>query len=58
MNTPYGQADYLYAVSREMLAALYDKGLITSEQRDRIDELNRRTIFAQYPSIADLEVSA
>ena len=58
MNTPYGQADYYYAVSRQMLAVLVDKELITLEQRERIDELNRRTIFARYPSIADLEVSA
>ena len=58
MNTPYGQADYLYAVSRKMLAALYDKGFITSEQRDRIDDLNRKAIFERYPSIADWEVSA
>ncbi|MBR1383801.1 MAG: hypothetical protein IJ555_08340 [Ruminococcus sp.] len=56
-NAPYGQADYYYAISRQMLAVLCDKGLITSEQRDRIDDLNRRTIFARYPSIADLEVS-
>ena len=58
MNTPYGQADYLYAVSRKMLAALYDKGFITSEQRDRIDDLNRKAIFERYPSIADWEVRA
>lgn len=58
MNTPYGLADYYYAVSRKMLAALYDKGFITSEQRDRIDDLNRKTIFERYPSIADWEVSA
>lgn len=57
-NIIYGQADYYYAVSRKMLAVLYDKGLITSEQRDRIDDLNRRTIFEKYPSIADLEVRA
>ena len=58
MNTPYGQADYYYAVSRQMLAALVDKGLITLEQREKIDKLNRRTIFARYPSIANWEVSA
>ena len=58
MNTPYGQADYYYAVSRQMLVALVDKGLITLEQREKIDKLNRRTIFSRYPSIADLEVSA
>ena len=58
MNTPYGQADYYYAVSRKMLAALVDKELITLEQRERIDKLNQRTIFARYPSIADWEVSA
>ncbi len=54
----YGQADYYYAVSRQILAGLLDKGLITEEQRDKIDDLNRRTIFEKYPSIADLEVRA
>ena len=49
MNTPYGQADYYYALSRQMLAALVDKGLITLEQRERIDKLNQRTIFARSP---------
>ena len=58
MNTPYGQADYYYAVSRQMLAALVDKGLITLEQQAIIDDLNRKAIFERYPSIADLEVSA
>ena len=58
MNIPYGQADYYYAVSRQMLAFLVDKGLITLEQREKIDKLNQKTIFARYPSIANLEVSA
>ena len=58
MNTLYGQADYYYAVSRKMLAALVDKELITLEQRERIDDLNRKAIFERYPSIADWEVSA
>lgn len=58
MNTPYGQADYYYAVSRKMLLDLYERGLITTEQQAIIDDLNRRTIFARYPSIADWEVSA
>ena len=54
----YGQADYYYAVSKQILAGLLNKGLITEEQRDKIDDLNRRTIFEKYPSIADLEVRA
>ena len=54
----YGQADYYYAVSRQILAGLLYKGLITEEQRDKIDDLNRRTIFEKYPSFADLEVRA
>ncbi|MBR2305249.1 MAG: hypothetical protein IJ871_08990 [Ruminococcus sp.] len=54
----YGQADYYYAISRQILAGLLDKGLITEEQRDKIDNLNRRTIFEKYPSIAELEVGA
>lgn len=54
----YGQADYYYAVSKQILAGLLNKGLITEEQRDKIDDLNRRTIFEKYPSIAELEVGA
>ncbi len=54
----YGQADFLYAVSRQILERLFSNGLITEEQKARADELNRKTIFEKYPSIADLEVSA
>ena len=52
----YGQADFYYAVSRQILERLFSKGLISQEQKERIDELNRKTIFERYSSIADLEV--
>lgn len=58
MNTSYGLADYYYAVSRQMLLDLYERGLITTEQQTIIDDLNRKAIFERYPSIADWEVSA
>lgn len=54
----YGQADFLYAVSRQILERLFCSGLISEEQKARADELNRKTIFEKYSSIADLEVSA
>ena len=54
----YGQADFYYAVSRQILERLFNKGLISEEQKERIDELNRKTIFERYSSIADLEVGA
>ena len=54
----YGQADFYYAVSQQILERLQNKGLITEEQRQKIDELNRKTIYETYPSIAELEVSA
>ena len=54
----YGQADFYYAVSQQILERLVNKGLITEEQRKKIDELNRKTIYETYPSIAELEVSA
>ena len=50
-QTRYGQAEYYYAVSREILADLVSKNLITEEQRKRIDELDRDMIFSSYPSI-------
>ena len=53
----YGQADFYYAVSQQILERLQNKGLITEEQRKKIDELNRKTIYETYPSIAELEVS-
>lgn len=56
--TLYGQADYYYAICRQMLVVLFDNGLITSEQQEKIDDLNRKMIFEKYPSIADPEVSA
>lgn len=51
----YGQAEYYYAVSREILAILLNKSIITEEQQQRIDDLNRKTIFETYPSVEDLE---
>lgn len=54
----YGQADFYYAVSQQILERLAAKGLITEAQRVKIDELNREKICETYPSIAELEVSA
>ena len=53
--TLYGQAEYFCAVSKEILDMLVCKGIITEEQRQRIDEVDRQKIFETYPSIADLE---
>ena len=55
---PYGQADYYYAVSQKILSDLIQRGLISEEQRKKIDNLNKQKIFSKYPSIADLEVRA
>lgn len=57
-QTRYGQAEYYYAVSREILADLVSKNLITEEQRRRIDELDRDMIFSNYPSIEDFGLGA
>jgi hypothetical protein len=54
----YGQADFYYAVSKQILSRLVDKGLITDEQRIKIDVLNRQDIYKRYASIAELEVSS
>ncbi len=54
----YGQADFYYAVSQQILERLQNKGLITEVQRIKIDELNQKKIYETYPSIAELEVSA
>ncbi len=58
MKKQYGQADYCYAISRMIIDELAKNGLITEEQKYKIDELNRKTIFARYSSIADLEIGA
>ena len=50
----YGQAEYYYSLSCEMTAKLEKKGLITAEQRRRIDELDRQSIYKLYPSIDDI----
>ena len=55
---PYGQADYYYAVSQKILSDLFQRGLISEEQRKKIDNQNKQKIFSKYPSIADLEVRA
>ena len=52
----YGQAEYNYAVSREILGILVNKDIITEEQRQRMDDLNRKVIFETYPSIEDCGV--
>lgn len=54
----YGQADFYYAVSKQILERLTDAGLISEAQRIKIDDLNRKTIYEKYPSIKELEVSA
>lgn len=51
----YGQAEYYYAVSCEMTRRLEKKGIITADQRRRIDELDRKSIYEMYPSIEDME---
>lgn len=56
--TMYGQADYYYAVSQIILDNLWQRGLITEKQKNKIDKLNREQIYSRYPSIADLEVKA
>lgn len=53
----YGQADFYYAVSQQILERLAAKGLITEAQRIKIDKLNRKKIYETYQSIAELEVS-
>lgn len=51
----YGQAEYYYAISCEMTRKLEKKGIITADQRRRIDELDRKSIYEMYPSVDDLE---
>ena len=57
-NTLYGQADFYYACSRQLLDSLLAKGLINEKQQAEIDSINKRTIYERYPSIAELEVIA
>lgn len=52
----YGQAEYYDAVQKEILARLVRENIITEEQSQRIDELDRKVIFDMYPSVAELEV--
>lgn len=51
----YGQAEYYYSLSCEMTRKLEKKGIITADQRRRIDELDRKSIYEMYPSIDDME---
>jgi hypothetical protein len=51
----YGQAEYYYSLSCEMTAKLEAKGLITADQRRRIDKLDRKSIYEMYPSIDEME---
>ena len=56
--TLYGQAEFYYALSCEKTQMLEEKGIITADQRRRIDELDRKAIYEMYPSIDDLETYA
>lgn len=51
----YGQAEYYYSLSCEMTEKLEERGLITADQRRRIDELDRRSIYEMYPSVEEME---
>ena len=51
----YGQAEYYYAISCQMTRRLEQQGIITADQRRRIDELDRKSIYEMYPSVDDLE---
>ncbi len=51
----YGQAEYYYSLSCEMTEKLEERGLITADQRKRIDELDRRSIYEMYPSVNDMD---
>ena len=43
-------------MQKEILARLVKENVITEEQCQRIDELDRKVIFELYPSVAELEV--
>ncbi|WP_157865510.1 hypothetical protein [Ruminococcus albus] len=38
-----------------MTRRLEQQGIITADQRRRIDELDRKSIYEMYPSVDDLE---
>ncbi len=52
----YGQAEYYYAVSCTIIRKLAEKGIITEDQSSRIDDLNRKKIFEEFPSIEEKEL--
>lgn len=54
----YGKADYMLAVMDKIVRELSEKSIITAKQAEQIIKLNRKTVNENYPSIADLEVSA
>ena len=54
----YGKADYMLAVMDRIVRELSEKSIITAKQAEQIIVLNRKTVNENYPSIADLEVSA
>ncbi len=54
----YGKADYMLAVMDKIVRELSEKSIITAKQVEQIIELNRKTVSENYPSIAELEVSA
>lgn len=54
----YGKADYMLAVMDKIVRELSEKSIITTKQAEQIIVLNRKTVNENYPSIADLEVSA
>lgn len=50
----YGKADYIKHLTDQFLGR---NTTLTDEQKRRVQELNKQTIFRQYPSIRDYEVN-
>lgn len=55
--TKYGQADLMIFIMQKTTEKLADKGLLTTEQKKQLDELNEKAVLAEYPSARDYELS-
>lgn len=58
MDKKYGQAEYMIGIMDRIIGRLLESGLVTEKQARRISELNKQSVFGNYPSADDLEVAA
>lgn len=54
----YGQADLMIFIMEKATEKLLKRGLLTAEEKRKLDKLNEETVLRDYPSVRDYELMA